>query len=193
VASLPDFQSLSPKQKERIYKHVEEDLDRVGACRRYTFVYEALAYGATGPDLPPFRDRNYKVYGEEYWVYILPAQTLVIAIICQFQVVTSHSYTNFHSIKDLCQVLLDRYLERPGIPSIEPHLQMVHQNSSWDGGAPAILRHIPPDNEIKGLYNIYIDRHIAAPAPGDSSTGSPFDEEPNDSSTDSLFGEDDYE
>jgi hypothetical protein len=183
---------LSPKQKERIYKHVEEDLDHVGACRRYMFVYEALAYGATGPDLPPFRDRNYEVYGEEYWVHNLPAQTLVIATACQFQVVTSHSYANFHSIDDLCQVLLDRYLERPGIPSIEPHLQRVHQNSSWDSGTPAILHHIPLDNEIKGLYDIYIDRHIAAPAPGDSSTGSPFDEEPNDSSTDSLFGEDDY-
>jgi hypothetical protein len=107
VASLPDFQSLSPEQKERIYKHVEEDLDCVGACCRYTFVYKALAYGATGPDLPPFRDRNYEVYGEEYWVHNLPAQTLVIATVCQFQVVASHSYANFHSIKDLRQVLLD--------------------------------------------------------------------------------------
>jgi hypothetical protein len=89
-----------------------------------------LAYGATGPDLPSFRDRNYEVYGEEYWVHNLPAQMLVIATVCQFQVVASHSYANFHSIKDLCQVLLDRYLERPGVPSIEPHLQKVCQNSS---------------------------------------------------------------
>jgi hypothetical protein len=55
------------------------------------------------------------------------------------------------------------------------------------------LHHIPLDDEIKGLYDIYIYRHIAAPAPGDSSTGSPFDKEPNDSSTDSLFSQDDYE
>jgi hypothetical protein len=73
AATLPDFQSLSPKQKERIYKHVEEDLDRVGTWRRYMFVYEALAYGATGTDLPPHRDRSYEVYGEEYWVHYLPA------------------------------------------------------------------------------------------------------------------------
>jgi hypothetical protein len=127
AASLPDFQSLSPEQKERIYKHIEEDLDHIGGFRHYTFVYEALAYRATGPDLPPFRDRNYEVYREEYWVHILPAQTLAIAIVCQFQVVTSHSYANFHSIKDLCQVLLNQCLERPGIPSIEPHLRKVHQ------------------------------------------------------------------
>ena len=117
----------------------------------------------------------------------------MIATVCQFQVVASHSYANFHSIDDLRQVLLDRYLERRGVSSIEPHLRKVYQDSSWEGGAPAILRHIPADDEIKGLYDIYIDRHIAAPAPSDSSTGSPFDEEPNDSSTDSLFGEDDYE
>jgi hypothetical protein len=171
---------LSHKQKERINKHIEEHLDHAGSLHHRTFVYEALAYGATGPDLPPFRDRSYEVYGEEYWVYILPAQTLAIAIVSQFQVVTSHSYTNFHSIYDLRQVLLDRCLMRPGVPSIEPHLRKVHQTSSWDGGAPATLHHIPPDDEIKGLYDIYINRHIPAPAPSDSST-------------DSLFGEDDYE
>jgi hypothetical protein len=193
VASLPDFQSLSPEQKEGIYKRVEEELDRAVHWRHYTFAYVALAYGATGPDLIPYRDRSYEVHGEEYWVHRLPAQTLVIANVCQFQVVASHSYTNFHSIDDLRQVLLDRYLERRGVSSIEPHLRKVHQHSSWEGGAPAILCLIPPDNEIKELYDIYIDRHIAAPAPGDLSTGSPFDEEPHDSSTDSLFGEDDYE
>jgi hypothetical protein len=130
AASLPDFQSLSHKQKERIYKHIEEHLDHAGSLHHRTFVYEALAYRATGPDLPPFRDRSYEVYGEEYWVYILPAQTLAIAIVSQFQVVTSHSYTNFHSIYHLRQVLLDRCLKRPGVPSIEPHLRKVHQNSS---------------------------------------------------------------
>jgi hypothetical protein len=53
------------------------------------------------------------------------------------------------------------------------------------------LCHIPADDEIKGLYNIYTDRPVAAPAPSDSSTGSLFDDEPSDSSTGSLF--DDYE
>jgi hypothetical protein len=53
------------------------------------------------------------------------------------------------------------------------------------------LRHIPADDKIKGLYDIYTDRPVAAPAPSDSSTGSLFHEEPNDSPTGSLFN--DYE
>jgi hypothetical protein len=138
----------------------------------YTFAHEALAYRATGPDLQPHRDISYEVYGEEYWVYHLPVQTLVIATICQYQVVASHSYTNFHSIDDLRQVLLDRYMERRGVSSIKPHLRKVYQDSSWEGGAPAILCHIPADNKIEGLYNIYTNRPVVAPAPSDSSTGS---------------------
>jgi hypothetical protein len=82
-----------------------------------------LACRATGPDLQPHRDRSYEVFGEEYWVYHLPVQTLVIATICQYQVVDSHSYANFHSIDDLRQVLLDRYMKRRGVSSIEPHLR----------------------------------------------------------------------
>jgi hypothetical protein len=184
TAPLPDFQDLSPEQKEGIYHHIEEELKpSLGNCavnwRHYTFVYEALAHGATGPNLQPGRDRTYEVFGEEYWVYYLPVQTLVIATVCQYQVVASHSYANFHSIDDLGQVLLDRYMERRGIFSIEPHLQKVYQDSSWEGGAPAILDHIPVDDEIEGLYDIYTDRPVAAPAPSDSST-------------DSLFGPDEY-
>jgi hypothetical protein len=57
-----------------------------------------------------------------------------------------------------------------------PHLQKVYQESSWEGSAPAILHHIPVDNKIEGLYNIYTDRPVAAPAPSDSSTGSLFND-----------------
>jgi hypothetical protein len=81
-------------------------------------------------------------------------------------------------------------MERCGISSIKPHLWKVYQDSSWEGSAPAILRHIPADNEIEGLYNIYTDRPVAAPAPSDSSTGSLFDDKPSNSFTGSLF--DDY-
>jgi hypothetical protein len=184
MAPLPDFQNLSPKQKEGIYHHVEEELkpgsgNRAVNRRHYTFVYEALACGATGPNLQPRRDRTYEVFGEEYWVYHLPVQTLVIATVCHYQVVASHSYANFHSIEDLRQVLLDRYVERHGVSSIEPHLRKVYQDSSWEGGAPAILDPIPADDEIKELYDIYTGRPVAAPAPSDSST-------------DSLFGPDEY-
>jgi hypothetical protein len=116
---------------------------------------------------------------------------LVIATVCQYQVVASHSYTNFHSIDDLRQVLLDRYMKRHGVSSIEPHLRKVYQGSSWEGGAPAILDHIPADDEIKGLYENYTNRPVAASAPSDSSTGSLFSDETSDSSTESLFN--DYE
>jgi hypothetical protein len=82
-------------------------------------------------------------------------------------------------------------MKRRGISSIEPHLWKVYQGSSWEGDAPAILDHIPADDEIKGLYEIYTNRPVAASAPSDSSTGSLFDDEPNDSPTGNLF--DDYE
>jgi hypothetical protein len=178
---------LSPKQKDGIYQYVEEKLNPLSV----KFAHKALAYGATGPDLRPRRDISYEVYGEEYWVYHLPVQTLVIATVCQYQVVTSHSYANFHSIDDLSQVLLNQYMERGGVSSIAPHLWKVYQDSSWEGSAPAFLRHIPADDEIEGLYNIYTDRPVAAPAPSDSSTGSLFGNKTSDSSTGSLF--DDYE
>jgi hypothetical protein len=70
-------------------------------------------------------------------------------------------------------------MERRGVSSIEPHLRKVYQDSSWEGSVPAILRHIPADDEIEELYNIYTNRPVAAPAPSDSST-------------ESLFGLDDY-
>jgi hypothetical protein len=104
----------------------------------------------------------------------------VIATICHYhQVVASHSYANFHSIDDLRQVLLDRYVERRGVSSIEPHLRKVYQDSSWEGGAPAIFDPIPAEDKIKELYDIYTGRPVAAPAPSDSSM-------------DSLFGPNEY-
>jgi hypothetical protein len=77
-------------------------------------------------------------------------------------------------------------MERTGISGIVPQWK-VYQDSSWEGGAPAFLRHIPVDNEIKGLYEIYTDHPVAASVPSDSSTGSLFRNETSDSSTGSLF------
>jgi hypothetical protein len=51
-------------------------------------------------------------------------------------------------------------MERHGVSSIKPHLRKVYQDSSWEGSAPAILDHIPADNEIEGLYDIYTDRPV---------------------------------
>jgi hypothetical protein len=133
-----------------------------------------LARGATGPNLQPYRDRTYEVFREEYWVYQLPVQTLVIATICHYQVVATHSYANFHSIDDLRQVLLDRYVERCGVSSFEPHLWRVNQGSSWEGSSLAIFNPIPPEDKIEGLYDIYTGRPAAAPAPSDSSMDSLF-------------------
>jgi hypothetical protein len=70
-------------------------------------------------------------------------------------------------------------MERRGISSIEPHLQKVYQDSSWEGSAPAILDPIPVDDKIEELYDIYTGRPVATPAPSDSST-------------ESLFGPNDY-
>jgi hypothetical protein len=50
----------------------------------------------------------------------------------------------------------------------------------------AILRHIPADDEIEGLYDIYTGRPVDAPASSDSSTGSLFSTKPSNSSTGSL-------
>jgi hypothetical protein len=99
---------------------------------------------------------------------------LVITTVCHYQVVASHSYANFHSIDDLRQVLLDRYVERRDLSSFEPHLRRVNQGSCWEGGSPTIFNTIPPEDEIEGLYDIYTDRPVAAPAPSDSSTDSLF-------------------
>jgi hypothetical protein len=104
---------------------------------------------------------------------------LVIATVCHYQVVASHSYANFHSIEDLRQVLLDQYVERCAVSGIEPHLWKVYQDSSWEGGAPAIFNPIQAEDEIKELYDIYTGMPVAAPAPSDSSM-------------DSLFGPDKY-
>jgi hypothetical protein len=112
---------LSPEQKEGVYQYIEEKL-RPFSVR---FAHRALANGDTGPDLQPLRDISYEVYGEEYWAHRLPVQTLVIAAVCQYQVVASLSYVNFHSIDDLCQVLLHRYMERTGIPGIAPRLTIL--------------------------------------------------------------------
>jgi hypothetical protein len=84
----------------------------------------------------------------------------------------------------------DTWSKRCGVSSIKPHLQKVYQDPSWEGSAPAILHHTPVDNEIEGLYDIYTNRPVAAPAPSDSSTESLFGTETSDSSTGSLL--DDY-
>jgi hypothetical protein len=65
-------------------------------------------------------------------------------------------------------------MKQRGISSIEPHLRKVYQDSSWEGGAPAFLRHIPADDEIEGLYAIYTDPSVRDKT-SDSSTESLLD------------------
>jgi hypothetical protein len=80
-------------------------------------------------------------------------------------------------------------MERHGISSIEPHLQKVYQDSSWEGSAPAILHQFPADDEIEGLYDIYTDGAVAASVPSESSTESLFGTKTRDSSTGSLLND----
>jgi hypothetical protein len=75
--------------------------------------------------------------------------------------------------------LIDTWRDVVSLALLESHLWKVYQDSSWEGGAPAIFDPIPAEDEIKELYDIYTGRPVAAPAPSDSST-------------DSLFGPDEY-
>ena len=88
----PDFNSLSPEEKDRIYQDLHNQLNSL-ILRRKSFAYRALLCGDTGPAL------------ESGLAY----QEFVIAFVCRFQVILSHSYINFPTIDDLRQILLDRY------------------------------------------------------------------------------------
>jgi hypothetical protein len=91
----------------------------------------------------------------------LAYQEFVIAFVCRFQVILSHSYINFPTIDDLRQGLLDRYtrigLEGDSqVPGPPYHLlQTVKEGSSWEGGGPIELPYIPQDSTIANNYRQY--------------------------------------
>jgi hypothetical protein len=93
----PDFNSLSPEEKDWIYQDLHNQIDSLNLWR-ISFAHRALLLGDTGPALETS----------------LAIQEFVIAFVCRFQVILSHGFNNFPTIDDLRQILLDQY-ERVGL------------------------------------------------------------------------------
>jgi hypothetical protein len=140
----PDFNSLSPEEKDWIYQDLHNQIDSL-ILQRKTFAHRALSHGDTGPALESG----------------LAIQEFVIAFVCRFQVILLHGYINFPMIDDLQQRLLDRYLRislesDSGIPRPPDHLfQTVKEGSSWEGRGPIQLPFIPQDSTIANNYRQY--------------------------------------
>jgi hypothetical protein len=142
----PDFNSLSPEEKDRIYQDLHSQINSLNLWRK-SFAHIALSRGDTGPAL----------------VSGLANQEFVIAFVCRFQVILSHGYINFPTIDNLRQRLLDKYL-RIGlegdsrVPGPPDHLfRTVREGSSWEGSRPIQLPHIPQDSTIANNYRQYQD------------------------------------
>jgi hypothetical protein len=74
----PDFNSLSPEEKDWIYQDLHNHIDSLNLWR-ISFAHRALLLGDTGPAL------------EQGLAY----HEFVIAFVCRFQVILSHGYINF--------------------------------------------------------------------------------------------------
>jgi hypothetical protein len=140
----PDFNSLSPEEKDQIYQDLHNQIDSLNLWS-ISFVHIVLSCGDTGPALESG----------------LADQEFVIAFVCRFQVILLHGYINFPTIVDLRQRLLDRYL-RIGlegdsqVPRPPDHpFQTVREGSSWEGGRPIQLPLIPQDSTITNNYRQY--------------------------------------
>jgi hypothetical protein len=137
----PDFNSLSPEEKDRIYQDLHYQIDSLN-LRRISFAHRGLSCGDTGSALELGLDD----------------QEFVIAFICRFQVILSHGFNNFLTIDDLRQILLDQYerigLERGYQDTLRPdhQYQTVKEGSSWEGGGPIQLPYIPLDSTINDNY-----------------------------------------
>jgi hypothetical protein len=131
TTSNPDFNSLSPEEKDRIYQDLHYQIDRLN-LRRISFAHRALSCGDTGSALELGLDD----------------QEFVIAFVCRFQVVLSHGFNNFPTIDDLRQILLNQY-ERVGLERgyqdtlrTDHQFQTVKEGSSWEGGGPIQLPYL---------------------------------------------------
>jgi hypothetical protein len=80
----PDFNSLSPEEKDRIYQDLHHQID-ILILLHISFAHRALSCGDIGPALESG----------------LADQEFVIAFVCRFQVILSHGYINFPTIDDL--------------------------------------------------------------------------------------------
>jgi hypothetical protein len=140
----PDFNSLSPEEKDRIYQDLHNQVNSL-VPQRKAFAYKALLWGDTGPALESG----------------LAIQRFIIAFVCRFQVILSHGFNNFLMIDDLGQILLDQY-ERIGLEhgyqdTLRPDHQFwtVEEGTSWEGGGPIQLPYIPLDSTIADNYTRY--------------------------------------
>jgi hypothetical protein len=82
----PDFNSLSPEEKDWIYQDLHNQINSL-VLQRKSFAQRALLRGDTGPALESG----------------LAIQEFVIAFVCRFQVILLHGYINFLTIDDLRQ------------------------------------------------------------------------------------------
>jgi hypothetical protein len=170
----PDFNSLSPEEKDWIYQDLHNQVDSL-VLQREPFAQRVLSRGDTRPALESG----------------LAIQEFVIAFVCRFQVILSHGYINFPMIDDLRQILLDRYL-RIGLESggqVPLLLQTVKEGSSWEGSGPIQLPDIPQDSTIANNYRQYQD---SAGKETDSMRNPPRPAKQSriQSDSDSLFGKD---
>jgi hypothetical protein len=170
----PDFNSLSPEDKDRIYQDLHNQVDSLVLWRK-SFAQRALSHGDTGPALESG----------------LAIQKFVIAFVCRFQVILLHGYINFPTIDDLRQILLDQYLKivlesGDQVPLL---LRTVEEGSSWEGGGPIQLPCIPLDSTIADNYRRYQN---SAGTETDSVRNPPRPAKRSriQSDSDSLFGED---
>jgi hypothetical protein len=87
----PDFNSLSPEEKDRIYQDLHWQIDSLNLWQ-ISFAHRALLCGDTGS-------------AQELGLH---DQGFVIAFVCRIQVVLLHGFNNFLTIDNLWQILLNR-------------------------------------------------------------------------------------
>jgi hypothetical protein len=141
----PDFNSLSPEEKDWIYQDLHWQIHSLNLWQISFVAHRVLSCGDTG---------SARELG-------LDDQEFVIAFVCRFQVILSHGFNNFPTIDNLRQILLDQY-ERIGLePGYQDTLRPDHQyqtvkeGSSWEGGGPIQLPYIPLDSTIADNYTRY--------------------------------------
>jgi hypothetical protein len=140
----PDFNSLSPEEKDQIYQDLHNQVDSL-VPQRKSFAYKALSWGDTGPALESG----------------LAMQKFMIAFVCRFQVILSHEFNNFAMIDNLQQILLNKY-KRIGLEGGYQHpltpdhqFRTLEEGSSWEGSGPIQLPYIPLDSTIANNYRQY--------------------------------------
>jgi len=153
---LPDFQDIQDlDQGDSIYRYIEDKLFKISlnlGTDFQSFVYRALAHGTTEPDNWDLLDEHPIPEHRCKDVY-----SFLIAAVCRYQVAVSQSYTNFPSIDQLRQKLLDRAGRRPYKGTAWTSCRTAI--GSWEGGVSE-LRVLPSDEEVEANYNAYVASYV---------------------------------